>query len=85
VCLFKVGVLRPLIRYFRYRASKNPRGHSSSESSSVGFIDGDLLEQFLGYDQETVERIYGGVCEIERLVMPLPQIQKFLEILRIIH
>jgi len=69
----------------KYRASKNPRGHNDSELSSYGFLDGDLLEQLLGYDHEIVERIYAGRCEIERLTMPLAQIQKFLETLRSMH
>jgi len=69
----------------KYRASKHPRGHSGSESSSFGFLDGDFLEQLLGYDQETVERIYAGTCEIERLTMPLSQIHIFLETLRNMH
>ena len=83
--VLKPTVFHILIEFFRYRASRIPRGHSGSELPSFGFLDGDLLEQFLGYDRGIVEQIYAGSCEIERLTMPLPQIQKFLQTLRSMH
>jgi DNA damage-binding protein 1 len=75
------------LTWVRFRAPRNNRGHSDSEESSVGFLDGDFLERFLTFphSSSTVDDIMKGTSQAERLTLPQEKIQKILERLQSLH
>lgn len=72
---------------FRWRAPINSRGRSDAQSSSFGFLDGDLLEQFLNYSATSPEiiQILAGKNEAEKLDLSYAECRSLLESLRNIH
>ncbi|KAF8133979.1 CPSF A subunit region-domain-containing protein [Boletus edulis] len=75
------------VSHSKYRAPKNNTGGSDLEATSVGFLDGDFLELFLGYmkDERSLKRIMEGQSEPERLTLSPDQYQKVLEGLQSLH
>ncbi|KIJ59461.1 hypothetical protein HYDPIDRAFT_177805 [Hydnomerulius pinastri MD-312] len=75
------------ISHSRFRAPKNINGRSDSEASSVGFLDGDFLEQFLHYlgDEKSLSEIMEGQSEPEKLKVSADEVQKALEELQNMH
>ncbi|KAG9315581.1 CPSF A subunit region-domain-containing protein [Chiua virens] len=75
------------VSHSKYRAPKNNVGRSDMEASSIGFLDGDFLELFLGYmgDKPSLQQIMDGQSEPERLTCTPDHLQKALEGLQSLH
>ncbi|KAF8650163.1 hypothetical protein AX16_005397 [Volvariella volvacea WC 439] len=72
----------------RYRAPKNTRGASDADAASVGFLDGDYLEQFLsliGTQPEQVTKVISGRAVPEKLSASVEELQNVLERLQNVH
>ncbi|KIK96855.1 hypothetical protein PAXRUDRAFT_10541 [Paxillus rubicundulus Ve08.2h10] len=75
------------ISHSKFRAPKNNSGRSDLEATSVGFLDGDFLEQFLQFmlEEQSLRQIMEGQTEPERLTISVDEIQKVLEGLQSMH
>lgn len=69
------------INFARFRAPKNTRGRSDADEASFGFLDGDLLGQFLVCEDE--ERVMSGEEGLTpRIDASVAEVRKILEALQ---
>ncbi|THH20561.1 hypothetical protein EW146_g835 [Bondarzewia mesenterica] len=71
----------------RWRAPAGARGRTDADGAAYGFLDGDLLEQFMNYEQSAplMARILSGDSEPERLTQQYADIRRVLETLQSMH
>ncbi|CCM01903.1 uncharacterized protein FIBRA_03974 [Fibroporia radiculosa] len=70
------------VHHATFRAPANSKGHSDAEAA-FGFLDGDFLEQYLGYADYT--DLLQGDMDAEQVTMSHSQIQDVLEQLQSLH
>ncbi|KAH9480543.1 DNA damage-binding protein 1a [Psilocybe cubensis] len=71
----------------RFRAPKNTRGLSDSDTAAYGFVDGDFLEEFLGVldSPDILEKVMKGGSAPEKLKLTSDEIIKILQQLQSLH
>ncbi|TFK70374.1 hypothetical protein BDN72DRAFT_542903 [Pluteus cervinus] len=75
------------VSHARFRAPKTTHGRSDADAASIGFLDGDYLEQFLGIlgSPQDVAKVVSGRSEPERITTPSEDLQQLLERLQNMH
>ena len=66
----------------RLRAPANPRGRTDAESS-IGFLDGDFLEQFLAHPEP--EQFMEGEVDAERVTLGVDKVREILTEMQSFH
>jgi len=75
------------VENYRFRAPKSTRGHTDADQASFGFLDGDFVEQLLTLLDfpETLDKIWQGQNQSERLSASVSEIRRLLEDLQSHH
>jgi len=73
--------------FYRFRAPKSTRSRTDADQASFGFLDGDFLERLLTLLDfpETLDKIWQGQSQPERLSTSVNEIRRLLEDLQSYH